>query len=138
MRVLCFQHKKKSAPRVTAGASTSRRNQEKEGSYCFPFYEDLTKANFVAMRAISDHKDVQSCWSINGQLKFKLIGSTVVKKVKSIYDNLVLSPILVAYYLLPIFFNPCTHGYVFLFSVTLFIQFPLTFNLNPIPSPFVV
>ena len=87
MRALCFQHKKKSAPRVTAGASTSRRNQEKEGSYCFPFYEDLTKANFVAMRAISDHKDVQSCWSINGQLKFKLIGSTVVKKVKSIYDT---------------------------------------------------
>ena len=87
MRVLCFQHKKKSVPRVPAGASTSRRNQEKEGSYCFPFYEDLTKANFVAMRAISDHKDVQSCWSINGQLKFKLIGSTVVKKVKSIYDT---------------------------------------------------
>ena len=87
MRALCFPHKKKSAPRVTAGVSTSRRNQEKEGSYCFPFYEDLTKANFVAMRAISDHKDVQSCWSINGQLKFKLIGSTVVKKVKSIYDT---------------------------------------------------
>ena len=86
LRSVCFQHKKEYASRVQA-SSTAGRDKERAGSYCFPFYEDLTKANFSMMRTVAAHKDVQSCWSVNGQLRFKLVDSTVVKRVSSIYDT---------------------------------------------------
>ena len=82
LRAVCFLHKKEFANRVLAATAN-----ERAGSYCFPFYEDLTKANFTMMRTIGAHKDVQSCWSVNGQIRFKKVDSTVVKKVLSIYDT---------------------------------------------------
>ena len=69
LKAVCFQHKKQA------------------GSYCFPFYEDLTKANFTMMHTIGALKDVQSCWSVNSQIRFKMVDSTVVKKVSSIYNT---------------------------------------------------
>ena len=82
LRAVCFQHKKEFATLVQASG-----DKERAESYCFPFYEDLTKANFLMMRSIGAHKDVQSCWSVNGQLKFKMVDSSIVKKVSSIYDT---------------------------------------------------
>ena len=81
LRSVCFQHKKEYATRISASA------KERAGSYCFPFYEDLTKANFMMMRTIGSLKDVQSCWLVNGQIRFKLVDSTLVKRVSSIYDT---------------------------------------------------
>ena len=49
-------------------------------------YNDLTRINFKKMKAIGDDKRVDQCWSTTGQLKFKLIGSDMVKTVKSVYD----------------------------------------------------
>ena len=48
LRAVCFQHKKDYASRVQASSATER-DKERAGSYCFPFYEDLTKANFTMM-----------------------------------------------------------------------------------------
>ena len=87
LRSVCFQHKKEFAERVPSSNTAGERSKERAGKYCFPFYKDLTKANFLMMRAIGAHKDVQSCWSINGQLKFKMVDSTTVRKVSSIYDT---------------------------------------------------
>ena len=87
IRAVCFQHKKEFAARVSASITAGGQDKERAGSYCFPFYEDLTRANFLMMRAIGAHKDVQQCWSINGQLKFKMVDSTTVKKVSTIYDT---------------------------------------------------
>ena len=87
LRAVCFQHKKEFAERVQASATAGGKSKERAGGYCFPFYEDLTRANFLMMRAIGAHKDVQSCWSINGQLKFKMVDSTTVRKVSTIYDT---------------------------------------------------
>ena len=40
------------------------------------------------MRAISQDDRVLACWSVNGQLRFKLKESNVIKKVQSILDPL--------------------------------------------------
>jgi len=104
LRRVIFQHKKKHAPRKEVqgrrdggdggragggggGGGGGDGGAERMGGFCFPIYEDLTRANFSMMRSIAGHKDVQSCWSVNGQLKFKLIGSDIVKKVSSINDT---------------------------------------------------
>lgn len=50
-----------------------------------PFYEDLTTANFKKMRAIAQDSKVLSCWSVAGQLRFRLHGEDRVRKVLNIY-----------------------------------------------------
>ena len=78
-----FQHKKESAPRRTSPGPGG----EKEGSLCFPLFEDLTRTTFLKMRALATHKDVKACWSINGQLRYKLNDSDIVRKVSSVFDT---------------------------------------------------
>jgi hypothetical protein len=46
----------------------------------FPVQGGLTRMNFLKMRAISKDPTVQSCWGINGSLRFRLKDSTTVKK----------------------------------------------------------
>jgi len=50
-----------------------------------PFFEDLTTANFRKMRAIAGDKRVLSCWSVAGQLRFRLHGEDRVRKVHNIF-----------------------------------------------------
>jgi len=52
-----------------------------------PFYEDLTTANFQKMRAIASDKRVLACWSVAGQLRFRLHGVDKVAKVANIYST---------------------------------------------------
>ena len=105
IRNLCFQLKKDFAEREPprgpggqqqqAGGTKSKRSGEQEGGsssgqgvgrYRYPLYDDLTKANLAKMRAIAQDERVLACWSVNGQLRFKLKESNVVKKVTSILD----------------------------------------------------
>ena len=96
MRALIFKLKKEFAPREPAGAATrsgSAASQPVEGSnrpltgrLRYQIYDDLTKINFQKMKAIGNDNRVDQCWSAYGQLKFKLIGSQTVKKVKSVFD----------------------------------------------------
>ena len=51
-------------------------------------YDDLTRVNFQKMKAIGDDKRVDSCWSANGQLKFKLVGSQQVRNVSSVFASI--------------------------------------------------
>ena len=51
----------------------------------FPFYEDLTTANFKKMRAIAQDNRVLACWSVAGQLRFRLNGEDRVRKVQDIF-----------------------------------------------------
>lgn len=98
LRTLCLRRKKEfatktprkpaepgSATRSTAGRTTV--GSEEGGRYSFPFYEDLTKANFQKMRALNSDPRVTSCWSINGQLRLKLASSDIVKRVYSVFDS---------------------------------------------------
>ena len=68
-------------PEAEAGEET------RAGGFCFPMYEDLTRTTFQKMRAISQHENVQACWSINGQLRFKMKDSEEIRKVVSVFDT---------------------------------------------------
>lgn len=96
LRSICLRLRKDFAPRTRGdgrggGAETSGRARgegpDGRGRYIFPVYEDLTRANFNKMRELSLHDRVQSCWSINGQLRLKLVDSQTIHKVSSVFES---------------------------------------------------
>jgi hypothetical protein len=72
--------------RAGVGASVRGSGPDGRGRYAFPVYEDLTRANFNKMKELSLHEKVQSCWTINGQLKLKLVNSDTIHKVASVFE----------------------------------------------------
>jgi len=84
---LCFRYRKDHASRIEQ-AGSQRRSQEDRAKYRFPFFDDLTKAAFSKLLEIQADPSVQSCWSINGYLRFKLKNSPSVRKVNSVFDPL--------------------------------------------------
>jgi regulator of replication initiation timing len=99
LRSVCLRLRKEFAPRATsggrgvgsesgrAGAGARVDGPDGRGRYIFPVYEDLTRANFMKLRELSLNDKVQSCWSINGQLRFKLHDSTTIHKVNSVFES---------------------------------------------------
>ena len=95
MRQLIFKLKKEFAPKEKAGATTRSSSTTGEGPsrplaarLKYQIYDDLTKVNFQKMKAIGADTRVDQCWSANGQIKFKLVGSQTVKSVKSVFDSI--------------------------------------------------
>jgi hypothetical protein len=94
IRALIFRLKKDYAPRQDPPAQPNTRRtashhpQELRGKYKYLIFEDLTRLTFNKMRAISQREEVESCWSVSGQLKFKLKNDQTVRKVKSIFSNI--------------------------------------------------
>ena len=77
---MCFRLKKKYATKMDEpGPGDSLR-------YVFPFYEDLSAAVFKKMKEIQADSRVESCWSVNGQLRYRLTGSDTVKKITRVLD----------------------------------------------------
>ena len=89
IKTLIMQLKKDFAPRATStlAPSPSFSSTNKLPPLLYPVYDDLTRDAFRLMRAISSHKEVQSCWSVGGSIKFRIIDSAVIKSVRSIYDT---------------------------------------------------
>ncbi len=89
MRTLMFRLKRDCATREEPEPHTAgtRGERAKPGRYLHPFYEDLTRANFSKFRAMSQHQQVQSCWTVNGSIRYKLVGEEVIRKVKSVYSS---------------------------------------------------
>jgi hypothetical protein len=74
--------------RGEGGTGREAGGSERGGRFLYPLYDDLTKANLAKMRAIAQDDRVQSCWTVGGQIKFKLKDSNAVRKVVSIHDDL--------------------------------------------------
>ena len=91
IRAMMFRMKKEFAARLpvsaTAGRSGGNQREKSAGKYAFPFYEDLTKHNFAKMRAIAQHTRVESCWSVSGILRYKVVGKSEIKKVKDVFES---------------------------------------------------
>ena len=102
LKSILFKNKKRYAPRHPSKKNVSGRDragpegtgpeaeageETRAGGFCFPMYEDLTRTTFQKMRAISQHENVQACWSINGQLRFKMKDSEEIRKVVSVFDT---------------------------------------------------
>ena len=60
--------------------------RERSGKHLFPLFDDLTRINYMKMKAIGNDERVQACWTVRGQIRFKLHDSEVVKKVLSVFD----------------------------------------------------
>ena len=91
LRNLVFKHKRDHAPRAAATGTGPRggggaRGTERPGKHLFPLYDDLTRINYAKMKAIGQNERVQACWSVRGQLRFKLLDSDTVRKVVSVFD----------------------------------------------------
>ncbi len=79
-KTLCFRYRKDFAPTASVNADPDRQRQ------LYPFYDDLTKPAAHKLSELQADPRVQSCWSINGQIRFKLKNTEAVKKVKSVFD----------------------------------------------------
>jgi len=77
LRAMVFQLKKEFGVK-TSGSSTSLK---------FPIYEDLTKTTFQLLRALADDQRTGAVWSVGGVIKYKLAGSSEVKKVACVLDT---------------------------------------------------
>jgi hypothetical protein len=62
---------------------------EGRGRFLYPLYEDLSRATFLKMRAISQDSRVKSCWTVKGQIRFILHSKvSEIKRVGSLLDPL--------------------------------------------------
>jgi uncharacterized protein YoxC len=86
LRNLIFKHKKNAAPRATGTGRGAGGSGERTGRHLYPLFDDLTRLNYAKLKAIGQDSRVQACWSVGGQLRFKLHNSEEVKKVTSILD----------------------------------------------------
>jgi hypothetical protein len=92
-RGLMFRHRRRHAAREPLSSRQSRTAtsattvETVEGRLKYPFYEDLTAANLKQLKEFSDHKDVESAWSVAGSIRFKFKKSPVVHKVSSMYKK---------------------------------------------------
>ena len=84
IRAMVFRLRKECAPRQEPD-QPARGERPRPGRFQFLFYEDLTRPNFLKLRALALHEKVQSCWSVNGTIKYKLKDSETVRKVKSVF-----------------------------------------------------
>jgi hypothetical protein len=95
IRAMIFRLKKEFAPRSppepTSGAR-SRTGADANGAggagkLQFLLFEDLTRPTFSKMRAISQHESVENCWSVSGQLRYKLKDNPNIFKVKTVFAS---------------------------------------------------
>ena len=86
MRALVFRLKREFAPK-TSNNSPPASDKSNPSRLKYPFFEDLTKANFHLLRSLADDSRTGPVWSINGIIKYRLVNGTEVKKVSSVFDS---------------------------------------------------
>ncbi len=80
-KAICFRLKKKYASKTPATSRSGDRPR-----YAYPFYEDLSAAVFKKMKELQADSRVDSCWSVNGQLRYPLTGSETISKVSKVLE----------------------------------------------------
>jgi hypothetical protein len=85
IRNMVLRLKRDHAPRHSPDSRPSRGEFLRPGKFLYPIYEDLTRVNFHKMRALAQHEHVESCWTVNGALKYKLKNNTNIFRVKSVF-----------------------------------------------------
>ena len=95
-RQLVFKYKRDYQPRESAPLqptattrATNRQSGKPLGRFLYPIHEDLTKATFSKMRALSAHTSVLSAWTNNGSIRYKLANdsSNTIHRVNNVFDS---------------------------------------------------
>jgi hypothetical protein len=79
MRSLVFRHKKSYAPRHDSGPQKDR--------FKYQIFEDLTRINFVKMRALAADSRVAAAWSANGQIRYRVGDDPTVRRVRNVLES---------------------------------------------------
>jgi hypothetical protein len=98
-RGVIFRYRREHCPKTTtttSGASNTRSGASSgatgaNGSRTRPAYsifEDLTGITFRQLKEFKKSENVQSAWTVNGTIKFKLINSDTIHKVSSIHETI--------------------------------------------------
>jgi hypothetical protein len=81
-----FTFKKEFSPKIPPSSTSTP--SARGPRMLFPFYEDLTRDNFLKMKALAADQRVTACWSVGGQLRYRLTSNPeIVRRVKSVYDS---------------------------------------------------
>ena len=78
LRAMIFQLKKEFGVKTSSSSSTLK----------YPIYEDLTKPAFQLLRALADDQRTGAVWSVGGTIKYKLAGSSEVRRVTCVLDSI--------------------------------------------------
>lgn len=85
---LVFKHKKEFQPTSAALPATRANRTAPRPRPLYPIYEDLTRATFLKMRALSTNDAVHSAWSTAGTIKYRLKSDTnIIHKVRNVYST---------------------------------------------------
>jgi len=87
IKSMVFKLKKEFATRQAQPVVNQPGSKPGQARPAYPFYEDLTTANFKKMRAIAGDKRVLACWSVAGQLRYRLHGEEQARKVANIFST---------------------------------------------------
>jgi hypothetical protein len=79
LRALVFKHKKTSAPKHSSGPLKDR--------YKFQIFEDLKSVAFKKMRAMAADDRIAACWSVGGQLRYRLHDDTTIRRISNVFDS---------------------------------------------------
>ena len=77
-RNLVFRNRKAFAPKETG----------RQGRMRYPFFEDLTKANFKMLAGLKLQEDVVAAWTVNGSIRFRVKDNDKVFRVSSINETM--------------------------------------------------
>ena len=80
-----MQLKKEFAPKATPSTDPNSPSNSKPPPQKYSIFEDMTRDAFQLMRSLSSDARIHSCWCSGGQLRFRLLGSEIIQRVKSIY-----------------------------------------------------
>ena len=89
-RNLVFRYRKEFAPREStpASSSTSTRSGGRAMTRMkFPFFEDLTRANFAKLTSTKQHENVTSAWTVNGSIRFKIKDNDNIYRIHKLSDS---------------------------------------------------
>ena len=85
---LIFKHKKEFQPTRTAPPITHANRTPPRQRPLYPIYEDLTRATFLKMPALSTHDAVHAAWTTSGVIKYRLKSDTnTAHKVQNIFTT---------------------------------------------------
>ena len=80
VKQLIMRNKKDFAPRTGSKG-------ERPGAYCHPLYDDITRDTYALMKKIGADERVQASWYASGTIKFRLLNSETIHRVRHIYGD---------------------------------------------------
>jgi hypothetical protein len=90
-RGVIFRHRREFCPKVETNTTTNTRSSAASARTTRPAYsifEDLTGITFRQLKEFKRSEMVQSAWTVNGVIKFKLTNSDTIHKVSSIHETI--------------------------------------------------